>query len=166
MEQIIIERRIKNKHMAKIARFDVTHSRPRSRITKYIRLITTRNEREKHSNLNKRIIKVPNRVSIHTQLTLRIPITHELKAILRAILNFIVLIPYILKHLKVMQPASRIDGRHGPMDLALLEPRPACARPHQPLHELVRVRVQVVGRFLLWLKGLDVFGLQFVDHLE
>jgi hypothetical protein len=117
-------------------------------------------------DLGKRVIKIPDRVPFRIDLTLRVPIPHELKPVLRPVRDLIVLIPDILQHLEKVQPAPRIDGRHWPMSLLVLEPRRTRRRPGEPLHQLVRMVLQLVDGFLLGLVRFDVLRLQLVDHLE
>jgi hypothetical protein len=72
---------------------------------------------------DKLIIKIPHRVTINTQLTLRIPIPHKRKPIPAQVLNLIILPPNIPQHLKIMQSTPRINSRNRTMFLPLLKPR-------------------------------------------
>ena len=71
---------------------------------------------------DKRIVKVPDWVSINTEFALRVPIAHELKPVLASVLDIIVLVSHVFQHLKVVKAAARIDGRDRAMLLAHLEP--------------------------------------------
>jgi hypothetical protein len=72
---------------------------------------------------NKWVVEVPRRVSINTQLTLRISIPHKLKSVSATILDIIIFITHVLQHLKVMQATAGIDCGDRAMLLAHLEPR-------------------------------------------
>ncbi len=93
-------------------------------------------------------------------------IPHEPKPIPSHIPNLVVLPSHILHNLKEMQPTPRINRRHRPMRLTILEPTPTRRTPHQPLHQLVRMVVQILNGLGLRLDGFNPLGLHLLDHLE
>ena len=97
---------------------------------------------------------------------MRKPVAHELEPIGRLIRQLIVFPSDVLQQLEEMQSAARIDRRHRPVRLAVLEPGSAGRGPREPLHQLVRVVVQVLDGAGFDVEGFDVFGLEFGDHLE
>jgi hypothetical protein len=96
-----------------------------------------------------------------------ITIPHKTEPIaIPQIRDVVILPPDIAHDLQEMQSTPGIDCRHRPMGLAVLKPTPACAGPHQPLHELVCVVVEILDCLGFRLDGLYPLGLDLFDDLE
>jgi hypothetical protein len=77
-----------------------------------------------HLQLDEVILKVPNGIALNTKLAMRKPVAHELKPVVRSIVDIVVFEAHILEQLHEVKPRSGVDCGNGSVDLAILEPRP------------------------------------------
>lgn len=72
-------------------------------------------------------------------------ISHESEPISAAIFEDKVLCPKVSQYLFIVQNASSIHSCHLPIDLIILIPRAAAARPHRTFHELLSIRIVLLS---------------------
>jgi hypothetical protein len=70
---------------------------------------------------DKRIVKVPYRVSILVNLSLSVAISHKLESIVASVCNIEVFMPDPLHHFKIMEPTPRSDCGNRAVSFSIFE---------------------------------------------
>lgn len=70
------------------------------------------------------VVKVPHRIALGIALGLAEAVAHEREPVVRPVVDVVVLPPHVLEHLEPVQSRAGVNSCHGPVNLAVLEPRP------------------------------------------
>jgi hypothetical protein len=76
-----------------------------------------------HLHFHKFVIKIPHSITVGVKFRLCISVAHKSEHVIAPVSNFIIFIPDVLQHLKIIQPASWMHRCNWTVFLPHLEPR-------------------------------------------
>lgn len=74
--------------------------------------------------------------------------------------------PDILHGVEPVYPTSWMQGNNGPVNRAVLEPRPTRRSPCRSLHELGDMFIEIMDCRGQWSNRFDVLGLDLLHHVD